>query len=253
MTPPAPPAPPSLPAACTECLTSLQLAAPGSVPAQIAYKVARSVTGALRIDYAVTSMITNPATGVTLLLDHLKKEVRAIPAPPSVVPPQLKPPAIPGMPGAPPIPTTPAMAVKELGIKIVQGIEVMGKQITLPSLTPPKPPAAPTIPGAPALPTPPALPTIVESWVGTQLKMMVLSRITGSFGQAICHCKNTVAGEPPASMFQVPPDYKQVGLPQAPAPPAPPAMPAAPAMPTAPAPPAMPAMPKPPKPPTFSF
>jgi hypothetical protein len=216
-------------------------------------------------------VITNPASGVTLLLDHVKMEVRALPAPPGVTPPQVKPPAVPGMPGAPTPPTTPAVAVKDLGIKLVQGIEVQGKQYTLPPLTPPKPPAAPGMPGGPAIPgapaspavpKPPQLPMVAETWISTKLQMPVLCRITGSFGQQMCHCKNTVAGEPPLSTFQIPPGYKQVGVPAAPAPPAPPAapgmpaapkMPAAPAMPAAPKTPAAPAMPAAPKPPKFSF
>jgi hypothetical protein len=248
VTPPPPPNP--LPAACAECTTTLQLAAPGRVPAQIAFKMARSITGQMRIDYGPTSVISNPAAGVMQLLDHIKKEVRTIPLPPSVAPPALKPPAIPGIPGAIPIPATPAMAVKDLGIKIVGGIEVMGKQYTLPPISPPKPPAGPQVPrlpGAPALPKPPQLPMIAEAWISTKLLMPVLSRITGSFGQQMCHCKNAVAGEPPAAHFQVPLDYKQIGLPTAPAPPA------APAIPAAPAPPAIPGLPKPPKPPSFSF
>lgn len=287
-----PPKPPSLPGACTECTSTLQLAAPGSTPTQIGYSMARSATGQMRVDYGATSVITNPATGVTLLLDHAKQEVRAIPTPPGMAPPQLTPPGIAGMPAPPTPPTAPGMQVKDLGIKMVQGVEVQGKQITLPPLAAPKPPAPPQVPGVPGAPAPPAIPkppqvpTIAETWVSTKLQMPVLTRITGSFGQQMCHCKNTVAGEPPPTAFQVPPNYKQVGLPStppppgAPAPPAvpwapampagpkipgAPAMPAAPAIPAAPkipgmpaipatpAAPAAPAMPTPPKPPTFKF
>ncbi len=213
----------------------------------MAFKMARSITGQMRIDYGPTSVIINPATQVIQLLDHVKLEVRSLPMVAAVAAPALKLPAIPGMPGAPPLPPPPAMVVKDLGIKIVGGIEVMGKQYTLPSLTPPKPPAPPAIPGlpgAPAAPAPPQIPMIAEAWISTKLMMPVLSRVTGSFGQQMCHCKNTVAGEPPATAFQIPANYKQIG------PPAPPAPPSAPAPPAAPA---MPAMPKPPKPPSFSF
>jgi hypothetical protein len=229
----------------------LQLAtAAGGPPAQIAYSLARSATGQIRIDYgAATSVINDPAAGKIIIIDHIKQEVRTIPIP-AVTPPQLQPPPIPGMPALPTPPTTPAMAVKDLGIKIVQGIEVQGKQFTLPPLTPPKPPALPQVPGmpgapipgmpgAPAIPKPPT-PMIAETWVSTKLQMPVLTRITGSFGQQMCHCKNTVAGGPPATAFQIPPGYKQVGLPAAPGAPA---MPAAPAMPGAPALPGAPAMP----------
>lgn len=299
-----PPKPPSLPAASTECTNTIQLAAPGSVPSQISYKMARSADGQTRVDYGATSVISNPATGVTLLLDHAKQEVRAIPTPPGLTPPQLTSPGLPGMPAPPTPPTAPGMQVKDLGTKMVQGVEVHGTQITLPPLTPPKPPAAPQVPGmpgapavpsapavpgapaAPAIPKPPQVPMVAESWVSTKLQMPVLSRITGSFGQQMCHCKNTVAGAPPPTAFQVPPNYKQVGLPSTPAPPgapappaipwapampaapkipgapaipaapklpAAPAIPGVPAMPAAPAAPAAPAMPAPPKPPTFKF
>ena len=240
-------------------MSTLQLATPGSLPAQIAYNMSRSITGQMRIDYGLTSIITNPKAAVMLLLDHVNKEFREIPTPPSVSA-QLTPPGMPGIPGMPPMPAA-EMAIKDLGIRIVQGIEVMGRQITLPPLAPPTPPG---LPGAPAMPTPPQLPMIAETWVSTKLLVPVLTRITGSFGQVMCHCKNTVAGEPPPTAFQVPPDYKQVGLPPAPTPPAPPAMPSAPAppsmpgmpsMPAAPSAPAAPSMPSitPPKPPTFKF
>jgi hypothetical protein len=95
---------------------------------------------------------------------------------------------------------------------------------------------------------------VAEVWMSTSLHLPVLSRITGSFGQQICHCKNPVGGEPPASAFQIPPQYKQIGVPAAPAPPAmpsAPAMPGAPAMPAAPKLPSAPAMPSIPKPPKF--
>jgi len=276
------PKPPPLPAACTECTSTLQLAAPGSPPSQIPYNMARSATGQMRIDYGTTSVITNPATGMTTLLDHAKMEARTIPTPPGVAAPQLAPPGMPGMPGAPTPPATPATSVKDLGIKMVQGVEVQGKQYTMPPLAAPAPPpmpgmpgapgmpgmpGAPAVPGLPGAPKPPAVPqpTVVETWVSTKLQMPVLTRITGSFGQSMCHCKNTVPGEPPPSTFQIPPNYKQIGAPGTPAPPVPPAapgIPSAPAMPgmsgmpsapAMPAPPAMPSMPTAPKPPTFKF
>lgn len=238
----------------------MQLAAPGSPPSQLPYSMARSATGQLRIDYGTaSSVITNPASGKTILLDHIKQEARIIPTPPSVTPPQLTPPGIPGMPGAPVPPPTSMGQVKDLGIRVIQGVEARGTQVVMPALAavkPPTPPAIPGMPGAPAipgLPGAPALPPqpmVVESWVSTKLQMPVLTRITGSFGQSMCHCKNTVAGEPAPTAFQIPPNYKQVGLPPAPTAPAPPSMPSAPSMPGAPS---MPSMPSAPKPPTFKF
>ena len=208
----------------------------------------------MRIDYGTaSSIITNPASAKMIILDHVKQEVRIIPIPPSITPPQLTPPGIPGMPGAPVPPPTSMGAVKDLGIKVIQGVEARGTQVVMPALAavkPPIPPAVPGMPGAPAvpgMPAAPALPMIAESWVSTKLQMPVLTRITGSFGQSMCHCKNTVPGEPSPTAFQIPPNYKQVGLPPAPTAPAPPSMPSAPAAP------AMPSMPSAPKPPTFKF
>ncbi len=238
--------------------------------------MARSAAGQMRIDYGASSVITNPASGKTILLDHLKQEARVIPTPPTVTPPQFTPPGMPGMPGAPTMPTSPAGAVKDLGTRVIQGVEARGTQITLPPLAAPQAPGAPQMPGMPALPkmpgapaipgapAPPALPQpmVAETWVSTKLQMPVLTRITGPFGQSICYCKNTVPGEPSPSAFQIPPNYKQIGLPSTPAPPpmpGAPAMPSAPAMPglsgmpSAPTPPAMPSMPSAPKPPSFKF
>jgi hypothetical protein len=212
--------------------------------------MSRSADGKVRIDYPTTSVITNPASGQTLLLDHVKKEVQAIPLP-AAVPPQLTPPQLkpPGMPGAPTPPAAPAMTVKDLGKRLIGGVEVEGKQYTLPPIAPPKPPAAPQapIPGVPGMPKPPQAPAapepkalVSEVWMSTKLQMPVLTRITGSFGQQMCHCKNTVAGEPHPSTFQIPADYKQVGLPAPPAPPAPPKPPSLPKPPSPPKPPSLP-------------
>jgi hypothetical protein len=210
----------------------MQSAQPGSLPQKFTYKMSRSADGKMRIDYGATSVITNPATQQTLLLDHVKKEVRAIQLP-QAAPPQLTLPAVrpPGMPGAPTPPAAPAMNVKDLGKRLIEGHEVEGKQYTLPALTAPKPPAAPQakIPGMPNAPQIPPKPDpkalVSEVWMSTQLHLPVLTRITGPFGQQMCHCKNTVAGEPHPSTFQIPADYKQVGLPAAPKPPSAPKLP----------------------------
>jgi hypothetical protein len=192
----------------------------------------------MRIDYPTSSVITNPAAGQMLLLDHVKKEVTTIPLP-AAVPPQLAAQLkAPGMPGAPAPPAAPAMSVKDLGKRLIEGHEVAGMQFTTPPLTPPKPPGAPQaaipgMPGAPQLPPKPEPKAMVsEVWTSTSLHVPILSRITGSFGQQICHCKNAVGGEPPASAFQIPADYKPAGLPAAPAMPAAPKAPAMPKFPS---------------------
>jgi hypothetical protein len=230
---PPPPPPPPLPPACTECTSTLKLALAGSLPQKLGFKLSRAASGMLRIDYAVTSVIVNPATLKVILLDHLKMEVRTIvlPAPPTLVPPALQ------IPGMPPIPAAaaPAMIAVNLGLKVIAGVQVQGMQYTLPPIVPPKPPqiqlppppqiqlpGMPPPPPLPALPPPPPPPLVAEVWLSVKLLLPVLSRIVGPFGQQMCHCVNAVAGEPPPTAFQIPPGYKPVGLPP---PPKPPSMP----------------------------
>jgi hypothetical protein len=115
------------------------------------------------------------------------------------------------------------MTVKDLGKRVVDGHEVEGKQFTLPSKPelpkPPEMPKPPAIPKAPGMPEPPAKPEapkppvpplVTEVWTSTELQVPVLTRITGAFGKQTCHCKNLAGGEPAASLFKVPADYKKV-------------------------------------------
>jgi hypothetical protein len=233
---PTPPAVPPLPAGCADCVTTLQLSKPGALPQSIPYKVQRAADGKMRLDYGPTSVITDPAAQKMTLLNHLTKEVKILPLPKPQIPGM---PAVPGMPmpGGAAMPATalPGMSVKDLGKKMVEGIEVQGHQFTLPPLKPPGIPGAPQagapgapgipgMPGAPGLPGVPKLPapTIAEVWTSTKTQLPVLSRISGPFGKQTCICKNVAASEPHPSQFQIPSGYK---LPGAPAMPQPPAMP----------------------------
>ena len=69
-----------------------------------AYSLLRSMDGKLRIDYGNLSVISNPAAGLTIALDHLKLEARIIPMPPGI--PQA--PRLPGVPQMPALPEVPA-------------------------------------------------------------------------------------------------------------------------------------------------
>jgi hypothetical protein len=74
----------------------------------------------------------------------------------------------------------------------------------------PKAPGAPQAQGAPqapSMPKPPAMPTVAEVWTSSSLHLPVLTKITGSFGQRTCYCKNAPAPEPHPSAFQIPPGY----------------------------------------------
>ena len=180
----------------------------------------------MRIDLGSTSVITNPMSQQAILLDHIKLVARVIPLPPQM--PQM--PKIPqlGLPAAPGAPTPPPMNVVDLGKGFIEGHAVTGLQATfhMPTLPQapgmpklpgmpqapgaPKPPGMPQPPGAPqapALPKPPAMPTVAEVWTSASLHLPVLTKITGSFGQRTCFCKNAPTGEPHPTVFQIPPGY----------------------------------------------
>ncbi len=110
----------------------------------------RSSDGKTRIDMPQSSVISDPISKHTIVLDHLKKEASIIPMTP------------PGSPIAPPPGTAPGAAalhpssvhVQDLGKSMIEGHEVEGKRYTLPHVPPPPKPQIPgmKIPGAPAVP-----------------------------------------------------------------------------------------------------
>jgi hypothetical protein len=183
----------------------------------------RSSDGKMRFDTPNTSIISDPGSRRTILLDHLKKEASIFPMPPAA-------PGAPsaGMPQAPAtnIPKPPAMQVEDLGKSMIEGHEVEGKRYTLPHIAPPaKPqmpsvPKAPTAPGAPSAPSlpgapkPPSMPTlppkpnVTEVWTSVKLKAPVLTKVTTAAGEQTTYCKPTSADEPHPSVFQIPPEYK---------------------------------------------
>ncbi len=171
----------------------------------------------MRIDAGNISVITDPKALQSIVLDHLTKEARILPMQP----------ALPGAPPlgalpsfgakAPAVPTTPAMAVQELGKQVIGGLEAEGKRYTIPPPIPklpatpmPKAPAAPGMPQQPALPKPGQMPTIAEVWTSTKLGLPVLTKMTGAFGQLTTACKAAPIAEPHPSLFQIPAGYKPV-------------------------------------------
>jgi len=161
----------------------------------------------MRIDLGNTSVITNPASQQAILLDHIKLVAHVIPLPQIPQMPKIPQLGIPGLPGAP---TPPPMNVVDLGKGVIEGHAVMGQQITFHMPTIPKPPTLPNVPGmpqAPGMPKPPAMPTVAEVWTSASLHLPVLTKITGSFGQRTCYCKNAPTGEPHPTVFQIPPGY----------------------------------------------
>lgn len=191
----------------------MQLAQKGAAAQQFPSRLFRSVDGRTRSDFGDTSVITDPNTGKAILLDHLKKEARLIPQPPPM--PQMPmTPRMPSLPGAPA--AMPPVDIKDLGKSMIDGHEVEGKLYTIPM---PNIPAPPSPPGMPTPPSTPQMPLTTEVWTSTTLLMPVLTKTMGSFGQQICQCR-LVPTEPPATAFQIPPDYKQISQLTPPTPPA---------------------------------
>ena len=183
----------------------------------------------MRLDTPQTSVISDPASQKTILLDHIKKEATILP---------MTPPTAPGKPSGAPqapaggAPAPPPMHVEDLGKSMIEGHEVEGKRFTLPAFTPPpkpqmpkaqmtKPqmpqasaPGAPQMPkaaGAPAAPPPPkltAVPSVTEVWTSVKLKTPVLTKVTTTAGEQTTYCKPTSTEEPHPSVFQIPQGYK---------------------------------------------
>ena len=216
----------SSPPASGDCVTTLQLAQPGAPPQETATKLIRSGDGKIRVDSGNISVITDPATQHTILLDHLTKEAKSFSTPP--LPQQPGMPPAPGMPQFTPpglpagVPAPPAANVQDLGKKLIDGEEAEGKRITF---QPPKPPATPNLPGAPSMPKLPQrpgmpsapqppqaqlTPTVTEIWTNPNLHLPVLTQVRGDFGQQTCKCKNKAIAEPHPSLFQIPADYKDL-------------------------------------------
>ena len=207
----------------------------GGAPTQSASRMWRSSDGKTRIDLPQTSVISDPASQHTIVLDHLKKEASVIPmSPPGAA-------SMPGAPGAPAAPAPPSVHVQDLGKSMIDGHEVEGKRFTMPTpATPPKPPmpampampaakmpalkmaalkmpglkmpgvkmpGAPEAPKAPGTPGAPKPPSVTEMWTSVKLKTPVLTKVTTPSGELTTYCKPTLTAEHPPSVFQIPAGY----------------------------------------------
>jgi hypothetical protein len=187
----------------------MKLAQAGANPQQSASKVFRSIDGRTRFDSGTTSVITDPSKQQTIILDHLKKEASIIP----MMPAPPGPPPIPGgLPAVAPPQAPRLVNIQELGKSIIEGHEVEGKRYTFQPPDAPKLPAVPQPPAIPGVqvPPPPQSPlTTSEVWTSTKLKLPVLTKTTGGFGEQTCRCRYAESAEPPPATFQIPPDYKR--------------------------------------------
>ncbi len=108
-----------------EYTSAMQLPKTSVPPVQSSYRFTRATAGQTRIDSGNTSVISNPAAGQTIVLDHLKKTATIQTAPPPM-------PTVPGMPampqfappGIPKGPQAPHIQVQDLGKGVLQGHEV---------------------------------------------------------------------------------------------------------------------------------
>ena len=180
-------------AACAECVETTQPSLPGAQPLQSLIRRFRTAQGKVRVDLDRISILTDPATGERILLDHVAQVARILMSKaPNLSEPAL--PGIPGMPALPQLPNTPN--VVQLGKDVIDGLEVEGMRYVFQALD--------------AL-TPPSI-TSWEIWTSTKLQMPVLTRTIGSFGVKTCICKCTPV-EPSASLFQIPPGYTVIRVP----------------------------------------
>lgn len=191
------PSPPSLPAACAQCVQTLVGAELGALPISSALQHFRSIEGMIRVDLGMISLISNPITGVRILLNHLTQEARMM------IPPIPVLGCIPGLPGfALSIPSIPSVGVAnlvQLGKSIIEGELAVGVMHLFPA-----------IPGLP-------LPTLAswEVWASSKLKMPLLTKAIGTFGLNTTICKCSAVAPPPA-LFQIPPGYTTVNPPTVP-------------------------------------
>jgi hypothetical protein len=161
-----PTTPTAAPPVTAEYTSALQPPKSNLPPAESSYRFTRATDGKTRVDSGKTSVISDPAAGQTILLDHAKKTAMIAPQPAPQIPgmPQMPHLAPPGMPAAP---QPPAMQVQDLGKSVLQGHEVEGKRYVIP---PPPKPKAPLMPSAsagqapamPKLPQAPGMPKLPQ-------------------------------------------------------------------------------------------
>jgi hypothetical protein len=215
---PKPPPPPPLsaqfqstfaPPQATAHLPAAGLPAPPST----GWSLFRSSDGKTRIDQGTQSLISNPQAGHTIRLDHAKQEAQVIPM--TTTPGMPTPPSV----SAPSSPLKAPTIIKDLGTRMIAGHQVQGMSYTYPALkapgapsmprTPgvPQPPSAPQVPGMPPAQTLPQ-PHVLEVWTSPKLQLPLASRVTGGMGTQTTISQQITPGEPPASHFRIPPNYK---------------------------------------------
>src|SRR6202007_2691526 len=167
--------PPPTPPSCSDCSTKTQPTG-GGKPSQSASRMWKASDGKFRLDTPNASVISDPTSQKTILLDHLKKEAIVMPTPPAAA----GSPASGGRKAPAAAGEAPPVKVEDLGKSMIEGHEVEGKRYTLPPFSPPKmpdmakmpempkapgapkaaAPGAPSAPSAPGAPKPPEAPKL---------------------------------------------------------------------------------------------
>jgi len=209
-------------------------AMPGKLPQVHKWKMFRSSQGETHLDFGKTGLISKPGAMQSILLDHVKRQARIVPAPSHAqAPPSAQAPggSVPHVPAPP----SALLHVKDLGKQTIGGHEAEGKLYTF---QPPKVPAVsglkgpklgalPALPKVPGLPQPPGMQPpspgkpstpgapqgpvqTLEVWTHTKLKVPVLTKANGIPGLQSSTCKDAKGGEPSPSLFQIPPGYKLI-------------------------------------------
>src|ERR1035441_1712317 len=95
-----PTTPTAAPPVTAEYTSALQPPKSNLPPAESSYRFTRATDGKTRVDSGKTSVISDPAAGQTILLDHAKKTATIAPQPAPQIPgmPQMPHLAPPGMP-----------------------------------------------------------------------------------------------------------------------------------------------------------
>jgi len=161
-----PTTPTAAPPVTAEYTSALQPPKSNLPPAESSYRFTRATDGKTRVDSGKTSVISDPAAGQTILLDHAKKTATIAPQPRHKFPAcrRCRTWRLREMPAAP---QPPAMQVQDLGKSVLQGHEVEGKRYVIP---PPPKPKAPLMPSAsagqapamPKLPQAPGMPKLPQ-------------------------------------------------------------------------------------------
>lgn len=159
----------------------------GRVRREVAFELATPSTGATK---GTMIIITDPVAGVRYILNPQNKTAHQMPLHPP------KPPAGAAEGEAPAKPNEANVATTDLGSKTILGLATTGTRVTR------------TIPAG-EIGNAKAIEVVTERWYSTDLQIpMSVTHTDPMMGTMNSQVTNVTRGEPSASLFQVPSDYK---------------------------------------------